>query len=99
MSTDDAQRATPPPDEAPEPHLADPGNLSEAAQFVVTAAIGGVIGNAAYDLIKTLLQRHTRRRLMDKIREILPSKAAAAGEAPKQIEERVEQALQKAEDD
>ncbi|WP_437907183.1 hypothetical protein WME95_04580 [Sorangium sp. So ce327] len=87
------------PEEQGEPHLADPGNLADAAQWLVGAVVSGVIGNATYDLIKALVDRHSRRKLMAKVREILPGKAAAMKLEPRQIEERVEQALNKAEEE
>ncbi|WP_437928914.1 hypothetical protein WMF37_06390 [Sorangium sp. So ce291] len=87
------------PEEQAEPHLADPGNLAEAAQWLVGAVASGVIGNATYDLIKTLLDRHSRQKLMAKVREILPCKATSLKVEPRQIEERVEQVVNKAEEE
>lgn len=68
--------------------------------------MGGVIGNATYDLLKELLQRHSRRALMAKVREILAGNVTLpeGGQgtpptaAPGQVEARVEQALNKVEE-
>ncbi|WP_437611384.1 hypothetical protein WMF20_05740 [Sorangium sp. So ce834] len=101
MTSDHDERSTRvgPSEDQGEPHLADPGNLADAAQWLVNAAVTGVIGNATYDLIKALLDRHSRQKLMAKVREILPGKAASLKAEPSDVEARVEQALDKAEEE
>ncbi len=57
-----------------EPHLLDWGNLTEVAQWIALAATSGVIGSAAYELLKGIKRRFGRSRLKeleDKVNEII----------------------------
>jgi hypothetical protein len=74
-----------------DPHLLDLNNLPEVAQWIALAAAGGVIGGAAYDLVRMIFQRRGR----DAVRELRERVLADSKKARKEIDEQTAEEIRK----
>lgn len=75
-----------PPPPPREPHLWDAAAVLEGATwlvgFVIVSGVSGVIGNAAYDYLKSVRRRHGRDRIVEleeNVLQIVDEEAAKAG--------------------
>ena len=103
MSTEEHEREPATRDGEPEPHFADVGSVSDAAFWLATAVVSGVVGNAAYDVLKdqakALLRRFGRRPILDAVHKELPGRSAHPDLPPAEIERRCVELLDRAEED
>ena len=88
---------------AQEPHLADLSTLAEAAQWLVTAAVGGVVGNFTYEFVKAkaraLIHRYGRRQLLEQVREVSIQQEPQHTLPASEVERRCETLLRDAENE
>jgi hypothetical protein len=80
------QRGKHPITPPPEPHLLDAATIAEAAKWLVEflsmAAITGVVGNAAYDYLKSIKRRHGSRKIRNleaRTLQLIEEEAAEGG--------------------